>query len=362
MSSFAKKLMKTTGSELISKSDHFDPAKKYECPLDTPAIAVAMSGEIDGGLMRGIHMILGPSKHFKSNIALKQCSNFLDAHEDSYLYYLNAEDGIPIESFEYFGIDANRVIHKFATNVEEMKQTLSKVLEAMQGEETRIIILVDSISQIASSKEVNDALNEKEVADMTRAKSLNSMFRIITPKLNMLRIPCLIINSTYEDISNKYADPIVKGGKQATLSCNSQLLMGRRVVKDNDKNLVGYNFIMNLLKSRAVKEKSAIPLTVKFDGGIEKMSGVFEWAVAGGFIEAEGKRYKYADILGIDDNKLQWRKHIEFDEEYLTPILENDNFKEYVKDMFQLNRGKANSTFVVDETTGEMIVKTAEKE
>ena len=63
-----------------------------------------------------------------------------------------------------------------------------------------VIVVIDSIGNLASKKELEDTFNEKSVADMSRAKSLKGLFRMTTPYLKMKNIPLLAVNHTYKEI------------------------------------------------------------------------------------------------------------------------------------------------------------------
>ena len=111
---------------------------------------------------------------------------------------------------EDFNIDINRVIHIPIENVEQLKFDIVQRLNEVEKKDN-VFIMIDSIGNLASKKEVEDAENEKSVADMSRAKSLKSLFRIITPHLTTKNVPCLAINHIYQEMG-LYPKAIVSGG------------------------------------------------------------------------------------------------------------------------------------------------------
>ena len=117
----------------------------------------------------------------------------------------------------------------------------------------RVIIVIDSIGNLASKKEVEDALDQKSVADMSRAKQMKSLFRMVTPHLTLKDIPCVVVNHTYKEIG-LYPKDIVGGGTGSYYSADNIFILGRQQEKEGTE-VVGYNFIINVEKSRYVKEK-----------------------------------------------------------------------------------------------------------
>ena len=144
------------------------------------------------------------------------------------------------------------------------------------------MIIVDSIGNLASKKEVEDALEGKSVADMTRAKQLKSLFRMVTPHLNLKDIPMVVVNHTYKEMS-MYPKDIVGGGTGSYYGADNIWILGRQQDKD-DKEIKGYHFVINVEKSRYVREKAKIPITVSFDGGINKWSGLLDIALESGHV------------------------------------------------------------------------------
>ena len=166
-------------------------------PTRVPLLNVALGGSIDGGLQSGLGVMAGPSKHFKTSFTLLMVAAYLDKYKDAVCLFYDSEFGAPQSYFKAFGIDPSRVIHTPINNIEELKFDVIQQLEEIQRKD-KVIIIIDSIGNLASKKEVEDAKNEKSVADMTRAKQLKSLFRMVTPFLTTKDIPMIAINHTYQ--------------------------------------------------------------------------------------------------------------------------------------------------------------------
>ena len=255
--------------------------KKDMIQTSVPMINVALGGSIDGGLTPGLTMLAGPSKHFKTGFSLLLASAFLKKYEDGVVLFYDSEFGTPQSYFETFGIDLDSVIHTPITDVEELKHDIMKQLKDIERGD-KVFILVDSIGNLASKKEVEDALDGKSVADMTRAKQLKSLFRMVTPHLILKDIPMVVVNHTYKEIG-MFPKDIVGGGTGSYYSADNIWILGRQQDKDGSE-IAGYHFIINIEKSRYVKEKSKIPITISWEGGINKWSGLFDVALEGEYI------------------------------------------------------------------------------
>jgi RecA/RadA recombinase len=208
-------------------------------------------------------------------------SAFLKKYEDGVVLFYDSEFGTPQSYFETFGIDLDSVIHTPITDVEELKHDIMKQMKDI-GRGDKVFILVDSIGNLASKKEVEDALDGKSVADMTRAKQLKSLFRMVTPHLSLKDIPMAVVNHTYKEIG-MFPKDIVGGGTGSYYSADNIWILGRQQDKDGSE-IAGYHFIINIEKSRYVKEKSKIPITISWEGGINKWSGLFDVALEGEYI------------------------------------------------------------------------------
>ena len=238
-------------SDILKESKFF--TKKDMIPTSIPAINIALSGKLDGGLTPGLTMWAGPSKHFKTAFSLLMAKSYLDKYEDAALLFYDSEFGTPQSYFDSFGIDVSRVLHTPITDVEQLKFDIMKQLEGLDRGD-RLMIVIDSIGNLASKKEVEDALDGKSVADMSRAKQIKSLFRMVTPYLSLKDIPMVVVNHTYKTME-LYSKDVVGGGTGSYYSADNIFILGRQQDKDGTE-LQGYNFIINVEKSRYVREKN----------------------------------------------------------------------------------------------------------
>lgn len=191
--------MKKAGSiksaEILSDSTFFN--KKDPIATDVPIINIAMSADPEGGLVSGLTFLAGPSRHFKSLLGLVLVKAYMEKYKDAVCLFYDSEFGITPEYIQTNGIDTSRVIHLPIEHLEQLKFDISQRLEAIERGD-KVIIFIDSVGNLASKKEVEDALDGKSVADMTRARVMKSLWRIVTPHLTTKDLPLIAVNHTYQ--------------------------------------------------------------------------------------------------------------------------------------------------------------------
>ena len=329
-----KKNSKIKTTDVLADSLFFKDVDQISTSV--PMINVALSGDKDGGLSAGLTVLAGPSKHFKTSFALLIAADYLKKYDDAVLLFYDSEFGSPQSYFESFGIDTNRVLHTPITDVEQLKFDLVNQLEALERKE-KVIVIIDSIGNLASKKELEDALNEKSVADMSRAKALKGLFRMVTPYLTMKDIPLLAVNHTYQEMG-LFPKAIVSGGTGIYYSADNIWIIGRQQQKKGTE-VTGYNFVINVEKSRFVREKSKVPIGVSWNGGIERYSGLLDVALAGGYVAKPNVGW-YCRVNRETGELIdpKCREKDTLNEEFWTPIFEETDFSEFIKGHYQIGQ------------------------
>lgn len=320
-------------SSILAKSRFF--AEKDFVSTSIPVLNIAFSARIDGGFHSGFTMWAGVSKMFKTGFSLLMAKAYMDKYPDAVLMFYDSEFGSPQSYFNSFGIDLNRVFHVPIVNVEELKFDIMQQMNNIERGD-KIIILIDSIGNLASKKEVDDALEGKSAADMTRAKQLKSLFRMVTPHLTLKDIPLVAVNHTYKTME-LYAKDIVGGGTGSYYSADNIYILGRQQEKDGTE-LSGYNFIINVEKSRYVREKSKIPINISFDNGVSKYSGLIDIALELGFVmkPSNGWYSRVNKETGeVEDKKFRLKETN--NREFWEPILNSEKFKNDVYDRYAIS-------------------------
>ena len=313
-------------TEVLNKSKFFN--KKDMIQTTVPMINVALSGSLEGGLTPGLTVFAGPSKHFKTAFSLLLAKSYLDKYEDAIVLFYDSEFGSPQSYFDSFGIDTNRVLHTPITDIEQLKfDAMSQINNIERGD--HVIIIIDSVGNLASKKEVDDALEGKSVADMTRAKQMKSLFRMVTPHLTIKDIPMIVVNHTYSEMG-LFPKQIVSGGTGIYYSADNIFIIGRQQEKDGT-DIIGYNFIINVEKSRFVREKSKIPVEVTFEGGISTWSGLLDVALEGGFVIKPSNGW-----YSKKGQEQKVRLKDTYTKEFWMPILTSKEFREFIEARYKM--------------------------
>jgi RecA/RadA recombinase len=321
-------------SSILSKSVYFN--EKDVIPTGVPMINVALSGRLDGGFIPGLTMWAGPSKHFKTAFSLLMIKAYMDKYPEAVLLFYDSEFGTPKKYFETFGINMDRVIHSPLVNIEVLKFDIMKQLQEIERGD-KIIIFVDSVGNLASKKEIEDALAESSKADMSRPKQVKSLFRMVTPHLNLKDIPMIVVNHTYKT-QDLYPSDVVSGGTGSYYSADNIYIVGRQQDKDG-KELLGYSFIINVEKSRYVKEKTRIPVDVSFESGIGKYSGLMDVALESGHVDKPVQGWYCKVNKKTGECSPNVRLSQTNTAEFWDSILNDEEFKEFVMRKYTIAYG-----------------------
>jgi len=276
-------------SSILSKSKFF--TEKDMITTGVPMINVALSGDIDGGLAPGLTMWAGPSKHFKTAFSLLMAKSYLDKYPEAVLLFYDSEFGTPIKYFETFQIDMNRVMHSPLTDIEQLKFDIMQQLQDI-GRDDKLIIVLDSIGNLASKKEVDDALEGKSVADMSRAKQVKSLFRMVTPHLNLKDIPMIVVNHTYKSIE-MYSRDIVGGGclvegTKIQLADGSLMCVEYFINGDLVKTLDGAKEVTSVWNPETLEDGYPECFEVEFEDGYKVIcSDKHKFLIDGNWVEAK---------------------------------------------------------------------------
>lgn len=345
-----KKNSTIPSTEILTESKIF--GHKSITKTKVPMINMALSGKIDGGMSSGLTVIAGPSKHFKSSFMLLLTSAFLAANPDGLVLFYDSEFGTPASYVKNFDVDPEKVVHSPITNIEELKFDIMAQLDGLERKD-QIMIIIDSIGNLASKKEVEDAMKESSAADMTRAKQLKSLFRMVTPHLTLKDIPMVVVNHTYQT-QELYSKSVVSGGTGIYYSADNIWIVGRRQDKnDKTKEIEGYDFVINVDKSRFVREKSQIPISISYEKGINRWSGLLELALEGQYVgKPKNAHYQKVDRdTGELIGPVYKEKDIDSNGEFWQDILANTDFAKWLNEKFSFSGGtNADETISIPES------------
>jgi len=167
----------------------------------------------------------------------------------------------------------------------------------------------------------------------------------------MKNIPLIAVNHTYMEIG-LFPKAIVGGGTGIYYSADNIWILGRQQDKKGTE-IQGYHFVINVEKSRYVKEKSKIPITVSWDGGVRKYSGLLDCALAGGYATKPSNGW-YASVnqtTGEVGPKV--RHDATFDKSFWDPIFAETDFKDFLKKQYSIgHQSLVSMDEIVEEADG----------
>jgi RecA/RadA recombinase len=355
MTTAIDRILKNSTNKLTSKlssSSLFEDVPRIQTKV--PMVNVLFSGKMDGGIGSGVSVFAAPSRMFKTSFLLLCIRAFQDKYPDGATIFADSEFGATLALFDSFGINTATVAHIPVKTIEELKFEMMRQLDKFE-DDTKLLIVVDSLGNLASTKEVDDALEEKSVADMTRAKSLKSLFRMVTPHLKIHNIPMIVAGHVYQEQST-HPREIMSGGRGMEYASDSIFFISRRQNKnDTTKEIEGWDFVVKVQKSRFVKEGSSVVIEATYEDGINNFSGLLEVAIESGHVDnssqgwyvKKGEEKKYRKD---DTNTLS----------FWESILADETFQAFVTNKYLLKPGSLLHELQDTEETIETVEETAE--
>lgn len=331
---------------IMSDSEFFN--NRDLTPLQLPVLNIICSGDIKGGLPSGLTVFAGQSKSFKTLLGLYCMKAYMDKYEDSIVLFYDSEFGATPDYVSGFGIDTSRIIHIPVKHIEAFIVDMTKRLtEIDRGE--KVFIFIDSIGQMASLREIENALKDNVTVDVgNRQKVLKSAFRIAMGEIATKDLTCVSISHTYKtmEIYSKEVASIGTGGEYAA---NQIFIITKSQEKEGDA-VVGTNFKITANKSRFVHEKSQVSFTVYKKAGISKYSGLLDLALEAGVVAKPSNGWyqlvdcETGELIG-DKIRAKETKSAEFNGK----ILSNPKFNNYINDKYKLKTLTADDANKVEE-------------
>lgn len=336
MSKLMEKMLKSGSikeAEIMAESEFFNGEEFI--PTSIPIINVAFSGKINGGIVPGTTIIAGESKSFKTLLCLFALKSYFNKYPEAIAIIYDSEFGITPKYLQSLGIDTSRVIHVPIEHVEMLKFDLTKRLKEVERGD-KVFFMIDSLGMLSSKKEVDDALDEKTVADLTRAKAIRSLFRVTTSTVVKKGVPLFVVAHFYETME-LYAKKIISGGQAVMLAANQAFIITKAQEKDGT-DLIGWNFTINIEKSRFVREKEKLKFTVNYDKGINRWSGLIDIALESGHvIKPKMGWYQKVDMDTGEIFEKNYRLKDTNNLDFWESILKSKSFNDFVEQKYMIS-------------------------
>jgi RecA/RadA recombinase len=316
MMDFLKEIVKEIGDEYTQIASDIDETERF---IDTGSYIFngLISGSILGGVSSNrITAIAGESSTGKTYFSLAIVKNFLDTNPDGYCLYFDTEAAVNKGLLESRGIDTTRLVVVNVVTIEEFR---SKALKAVDiylktEEENRkpCMFVLDSLGMLSTEKEIKDALDDKQVRDMTKSQLVKGAFRMLTLKLGQANIPLIVTNHTYDVIGSYVPTKEMGGGSGLKYASSTIIYLSKK--KEKDKTEVVGNIIKaKTAKSRLSKENKQVEIRLYYDErGLDRYYGLLELGELGGMWKNVAGRYE------IDGKKIYAKQIYSEPEKYFT--------------------------------------------
>ena len=309
---FLKEIVKEIGDEYTQIAADIDETERF---IDTGShiFNALVSGSVHGGVSSNkITAIAGETSTGKTYFSLAIVKNFLDTNPDGYCLYFDTEAAITKGLLSSRGIDQNRLVVVNVVTIEEFR---SKALRAVDiylktDEENRkpCMFVLDSLGMLSTDKEITDALNDKQVRDMTKSQLVKGAFRMLTLKLGQANIPLIVTNHTYDVIGSYVPTKEMGGGSGLKYAASTIIYLSKKKEKDGTA-IVGNLIKAKTAKSRLSKENKEVTVRLYYDErGLDKYYGLLElgeiggmWKNVAGRYEMDGKKVYAKEILKNPD-------------------------------------------------------------
>jgi RecA/RadA recombinase len=298
---FLKDIAKTAGNEYAALVSDGVEAGDVDSFIDTGSYIfnALLSGSINGGLASNkITAIAGESATGKTFFILGMVKSFLDANPEAGVLYFESESAITQQMVIDKGIDTKRMVILPVTTVQEFRTQSLKVLDAylQQKESDRkpILLCLDSLGMLSTTKEVEDTADGKETRDMTRAQVLKAAFRVLTLKLGKAKVPMVITNHTYDVVGSMFPTKEMGGGSGLKYAASSIVYLSKKKEKDGTQ-VVGSIIHCKNAKSRLTIENKVVDVRLMYERGLDRYYGLLELALKYDIFKSVSTRIELPD-------------------------------------------------------------------
>ena len=313
---FLKDIVKEIGDDFTTLAEDISDSEQF---IDTGSLVFIglISGSIFGGVSsKRITAIAGESSTGKTFFALAVVKNFLDNNPDAYALYFDTESAISKSLLESRGIDMKRFVVINVVTIEEFRtkalKAVDKYLQMPIEERKPCMFVLDSLGMLSTEKEITDALNDKQVRDMTKSQLVKGAFIMLTLKLGQANIPLIVTNHTYDVIGSYIPTKEMRGGSGLKYAASTIIYLSKKKEKDQ-KEVVGNIIKAKTHKSRLSKENQQVEIRLYYDErGLDKYYGLLELGEIGGLWKNVAGRYE------INGKKIYGKEILRNPTEYFT--------------------------------------------
>ena len=290
-----KQFIKESGNEYATIVEEGLAAGDVNSYIDTGSYLFngLLSGSLSGGLPSNkITALAGESATGKTYFALGMVKQFLDTNPDAGVLYFESESAIPKELIESRGIDSKRMVILPVVTIQEFRTQAIKILDAyLETEQKPMMIVLDSLGNLSTTKELEDTAAGSETRDMTRAQIIKAAFRVLTLKLGRANVPLIVTNHTYDVIGAYMPTKEMGGGSGLKYAASSIIYLSKKKDKEGTE-VVGNIIHCKTQKSRLTVENKMVDVRLGYHSGIDRYYGLLEFGEKHGVFKRSGNRYE----------------------------------------------------------------------
>ena len=314
---FLKDIVKEIGDDFTKLASEIDSVEQY---VDTGSYIFngLCSGSIYGGVSSNkITAIAGESSTGKTFFSLAVVKNFLDNNPSAYVLYFDTENSITRALLDSRKIDTTRLVVVNVVTIEEFRtkalKAVDKYLQMPIDERKPCMFVLDSLGMLSTEKEIRDALDDKQVRDMTKSQLVKGAFRMLTLKLGQANVPLIVTNHTYDVIGAYVPTKEMGGGSGLKYAASTIIYLSKKKEKDG-KEVIGNIIKAKTHKSRLSKENNQVEILLYYDDrGLDRYDGLLELGEIGGLWKNVAGRYE------MDGKKVYAKAIYKDPETYFTP-------------------------------------------
>ena len=233
---------------------------------------------VTGSLFKGIPTgrvttLAGEPGAGKSFLALSACR---EAQKQGYVpIYLDSEGAQDIQTVTRLGIDAKKFMIKQVNTITEVSSFIinlcSKLETIPEKDRDKVLIVLDSLGNLTSTKEAEDIKELTGKRDMTKQQEIKALFRVCATPLAKLHIPFIVVSHIYQT-QDLFSKRVISGGSGINYNSSVTLMLSAAKLDGNDKenDKLAANSKSELTKTGVIvsatpqKSRFTIPQKVKF--------------------------------------------------------------------------------------------------
>jgi len=320
MSDFLNKIIKSSGNKFASVVDDGLDGSDVGGYIDSGSMMfnALLSGSLYGGMPNNkIVALAGEAATGKTYFTIGILAQFLRDNPNGVVLYFDTEQAVTSDMFKSRGVDPKRVAVFPVATIEEFRHQAITIVDnyLLEEEDNRkpMMIVLDSLGMLSTSKEMNDTAEGKETRDMTRAQVIKATFRVLTLKLGKARIPMIMTNHTYQVVGAYVPTTEMGGGTGLKYAASTIVQLSKKKDKDSEGGVVGNIINCKLYKSRFTKENQSVQVKLNYETGLDRHYGLVDLALSSGVFTKTSTR------ITLPDGSSAFEKNIyENPEKYFT--------------------------------------------